>query len=103
MNTLPEAVAKAVQERRDILFFIDSHGNVDDEPLVEELAPTSPRFEICTVVDGQVMDAAGNVLDPNDPQEIENAKRTAFAERERFYTEREATYGPDAWPKTQTA
>lgn len=32
-------------------------------------------------------------------ERLHDAIGDALAERERFYTEREATYGVDAWPK----
>lgn len=112
MSSLVPMVEKALETGIPELFFVDSRGDLDSvalkdhsraiETIVLELneqaktaCGSAPCFEICTVIDGEVMtkDAEDLALD-----ELPEALSDARAERVRFYLEREKEFGEDAWP-----
>ena len=100
-----EAVERALQGQVNVTLFLDRYGvecpisltNHKDEEDSLRLteARYSPSFEICCVLDGILMSPDGT------PIEIESIPffiKQAEAERIRFYTEREQSFGASAWP-----
>ena len=106
LQTNPMILRSALAGKLNMIFFLDRHGEQtsvilpnnksDGDALCLIEATFSPSFEICCILDGNLITNDG---DPATLNEVPALIASAAAERVRFYTEREEEYGESAWPR----
>lgn len=102
-----QEVEKAISEGTLIVGFVNRDGalevaeikptgdiEADIQSLLEEMKQQGVTFEVCNVIDGELAWTGDRIALFDLGTAIEEAR----AERTRFYTVREAVFGPSAWP-----
>lgn len=108
----------SAKEGQSYLFFLDKNGEVEvvsekidpetgewaDPLLLHEAARAvsgGPYFEILSIVEGRITVWPGvrEILGEPSDEELQAALNEAWMQRQQFYQERVAEYGPSAYPR----